>query len=163
MSTRVWRVGVFCLLIVTGFLNAAVLLFLLGSFAGAHWLVLVPILGSLLLFGTSGAVLLWPRIGSMFALVFLTCIASWLVVPIGTGIAQQDTKTVGFFSALLALVALGIWFTSHEALGFTRHAAPDTDSDAYFSISAVLIAVPLLLLVVYFGWLFATDVIRIGA
>ena len=163
MSTRVWRVGVFCLLIVTGFLNAAVLLFLLGVFAGTHSLMLVPILGSLLLFGTSGAVLLWPRVGSISALVFLICIASWLLVPIGTGVGQQDVKTVWFFWALLALVALGIWFTSREALGFSRHAAPDTDSDAYFSISPVLSAVPPLLLAVYFGWLFATGAIRIGA
>ncbi len=64
---------------------------------------------------------------------------------------------------LLALAALGIWFTSREALGFTRHAAPDPDSTVYFSISLVLIAVPPLLLVVYFGWLFATGAITIGA
>ena len=162
MSARAWRVSVFCLLFVTAFLNGAVLLFLLGLFAGADWFVLIPIFGSLLLFATSGVVLLWPRFGSTVACLSLVGIASWLVIPVSSGITQHDRKTVAFFSVLLVLVALGLWFTSREALGFTRHVPPDEDSQVYLSISSVFIAFPPVLLVLYCGWLFATGAIRIG-
>ncbi|MEO5721869.1 MAG: hypothetical protein ABIR71_10415 [Chthoniobacterales bacterium] len=144
---------------VTAFVNGAVLLWLLGMSAGADFLALVPVLGSLLLFASSGTVLLWPRVGSAAASLFLLCIGLWPLLSIIRDPSTRDHQTLALFSCFLALIALSLWFTAREALGRTRHSVPSPAPGAYVAIASAVAAVPPLLLCVYFGFLFASGAI----
>lgn len=148
MSPRIWRVSVFLLLFGTGFITAFVLLFLLGLFAGASWFVIVPLGGALLLFATASWVLLWPRLGSWLGLAFLICIVSWLIIAIVSDVAQRNFGDVITWIVLLVPVAAGLWFTSREALGFTRHVSPRPGA-VYTAFAILLIAAPPVLVFAY--------------
>src|ERR687891_2601974 len=123
MSARTWRVCVFLLLLATTFITAYALLALLGFFGGASGWGPFPLGGSLLLFATCGWILLWPRLGSWLGAVFLLCIACWPVITVISNLVFRNPVDF-FLLALLVPISVGLWFTSREALGFTRHISP---------------------------------------
>jgi hypothetical protein len=157
MSAQIWRISIFGLLLVTSLITTYALLTLLWLFGGASWWGALPLVGSLLLFATCGWILLWPRFGSWIASVLLLCITCWPIITITSDLAYKRSLDP-FLVALLLPIAVGLWFTLREALGFTRHVSPKPGL-IYLSFGLVMIVLlPTLLFANFYSTHKSTEV-----
>ncbi|HEV8540231.1 MAG TPA: hypothetical protein VGQ60_03630 [Nitrospiraceae bacterium] len=137
--------------LVTGLVNALLLLFLAGTMKGTTLIPYLAIVGALFLFATSGVSLYRPKLGAWLALICTSPILLWVVLALAEESQWSKLPLLPPFLFLLAAIAMSIFTLTRD------RPVSDRQDSANRIFRALLALAPAVLVTAYILLLFATS------